>query len=429
MRYLVFFAILIGIVSSCNIDDSTEKIGNDFVQSNTNTYFIDSLTVKPSTIIFDSLAVSNATRLLVGSYNDPVFGRTFSKSYIQLSNSNYDLDNDAVYDSIAIILKYDNYFYNDTIPNQEFKIYEVLDDIEPDDDDNYYNVTEFEQSTTPIAIKNFVAQPNKQDSLEIKINDDFGSTLFDKLKDNEINNSDEFLQEYKGLVIEADSTLNTAVLGFSTDSYLRIYYSVDDGDSVLEEQTLDFSFNTSNTFNHINSNKTGTFFEDITSQDINPPSSETDDSAFIQSGTGITTRLDMPYIKSLNDISFNGYVVDAQLKLSLKRNLYPENLHTRDSIQAIIIDKNANIIGNLTYDDGNNVLSTIVNEDEEFETDTYTFNVKTFIDLKLSETYDEYFLVFYCQDFNSSVDRYIFNSDINSENSKIKLELIYATYD
>lgn len=433
MRYIILGLIIIVICLSCSKDenrDFTFQIGEDFVDTTTNAYFIDTLTVKAATFQFDSLVVSNANRLLIGAYNDAVFGKVSSKSFAQLSNTIYDIDDDAVYDSIALILKPDKYFYNDTIPIQQFKVFKVLDDIKPDEEDNnYYNTTNFNYDTTPIAVKDFFATPNKSDSLDIKINDTYGLTLFNKLKDNNINNSDEFLEDYKGILIEGNNDSNTTVLGFSSNSFIRLYYSVDNNDNEPEEKTIDFTFNISNTFNQISSDKTGTYFENIVDQETLIPSADTDNSFFMQAGTSVLTRLDIPHLKSLNDISSQGVVVDAKLKFSLKEHTYSENLYTRDSLQVYIIDNKSNVLANLTSDGTTPIMSSIENYNSEFETDVYVIDIKSFISLKQSETYEEYFLAIYPQNFNNSVDRYIFNGNGATDDLQIKLELTYATYE
>tara|TARA_R110002074_G_scaffold215713_7_gene385539 strand:+ start:3153 stop:4439 length:1287 start_codon:yes stop_codon:yes gene_type:complete len=427
MRYLFLF-LLIACSSSCSNENGelTLQIGEDYVASNTKVYFIDTLTVKASTFQFDSLIVSNSKRLLIGHYNDEIFGEIQSKSYIQLTNTTYDIEDEAVYDSISLILNYDNYFYNDTIPTQQYKVYELIEDIKSDDG-SYYNTTNFSYNNAPIAVKDFLPRPKENDSLEIKVSDIYGATLFSKIKGNEINNIDEFLDDYKGLVIEANNDLNTSILGFSKNSVLRMYYTIDDETNPVEG-IIDFAFNSSNTFNQTISDKTGTYFETIINQETILPSSETDNSSFIQAGTGIVTRIDIPYINSLNDISGEGVVIDAKLKFTLK-NPYSNNLKTRDSLLGYIVDRKSNVLANLTYDGTTAIMSTIINDNPEFETDAYEIDIKTFIDIKQLETNEKYYLVIYPQDVTNSLDRYIFNGDQTADNLRMKLELTYAIYD
>ena len=373
MRYILLLWIVGCLcLTSCTQEDSSQ-IGEDFTGVDTRVYFIDTLTVETSTFQFDSLIVTDRPRLLIGSYNDPYFGRTTSNVYSKLGVSTYDIDHEAIYDSIKLILRYDQYFYNDTIPTQEFKVFEVTEDIEPDDDDEqYYNLTDFEYNPTPIGTQQFQPKPNKVDSLNIDIDDAWGETLFEKIRDNDINNIDEFLREYKGILI-SPSDNNTAVLGFDKSSVLRLYYSIDNEIEFLN-QTADFGFSQLDTYSQTISDKTGTHFETLTDQEISIPSTSTDNYCFIQSGTGIATKIDIPNIKSLDNIPGDGAIINAQLKISLKREASPEYFPTQDNLQVFIIDNKSNVISTLTYDDGSTPVSGIItNNDPEFETDLYVF--------------------------------------------------------
>uniref|UniRef100_UPI0040488FCA DUF4270 family protein n=1 Tax=Mariniflexile sp. TaxID=1979402 RepID=UPI0040488FCA len=425
---LVFFATILLFLVSCQ-EDTTLPVGEDWINVSTKVYYIDTLTVKASTFKFDSIVVSNASRLLIGTYTDPVFGISKSKSYVQLYNSVYSLDNDAVFDSIALILKYDNYFYNDTIPTQKFNIYRVTQKIEPDDETDYfYNTTEFTYESTPLASESFLAYPKKEDSLHIILNNSFGKSLFDDIKNNDINNSEEFLYRYKGLLIEADNS-NTTILGFSYDSFLRIYYTIkDETDDVSNE--FDIKFNSSNSFNNISSDTQGTYFESLTNQDVYLPSYLTNNATYIQAGTGIATRIEIPYIEKINDIPGTGTILDANLKISIKQSSSTEILFTNDDLNIYIYNKNGEVLGSLTDTLGETVLGLIENESSEYNIITYSIPLKYFLDLKLSTINDDnLFLAIYSQNYNDSLDRYIFNGEKASNDLKAKLELTYTIYD
>ncbi|MFI1773231.1 DUF4270 family protein [Thalassobellus citreus] len=422
--------LLLASILSCETDNNGFPVGEDWINLDTKVYFIDTLSIENTTFKFDSLITSNTNRLLIGLYNDPVFGITKSKSYVQLLNSTYGLADDAVFDSVALILNYDHYFYNDTIPVQKINIYEVLDDIEPDDETNsFYNTTNFNYNTTPLASKSFIAKPKKDDSLHVSISNTFGKDIFDKIQLNTINNSDEFLKEYKGLVIEPDDN-NTTVLGFSNTSFLRIYYSFENDELEDGEKTIDLPFNSSYSFHNISSNKQGTVFESLPDQETLLPSTITDNNSFLQAGTGIATRINIPNIESIYDIDGDGIIIDANLKISIKQNSSTKNLHTNDSLNVYIINRKAEILSPLTDTQGNTVLGRIVNEDSEFNIIDYSIPVKYFLNLKLTDiNADNLFLAIYPKDFNSSVNRYILNGEEASQNIKSKLELTYAIYD
>ncbi len=419
---------------SCNVDEEnifSMDVGKDWVDVKTKAYHIDTLTVKLSTFQFDSIVVSNAKRLMIGSYDDPEFGLTKCESYIQLKNSDlYGIDDKAEFDSISLVLNFDNYFYNDTIPIQEFKVYDVLEDIEPNDDDNfYYNTTNFKTGSTPLASVFFKPRPNKLDTLSIKLDNIYGEILFDKIKNNEINSDEEFLEEYKGLLIKA-SDANTSVLGFSINSEMRIYYTIDNGvEFESEDKVVYFQINPTSYFNHIESNNDGTFLEDLDGSLKMLPSYDTNNNSFVQSGTGITSRIDIPYIKTLYDIPGDGIVLDAFLKISLKQNSSSQIIQTRNYLQLKIINHKSEVLDDLLGYEGNVVAGVIEEENSEYNITTYKFPVKSFLDMKFTSTKPEdLFLVISPPDFQSSVDRYVFEGENAVKDKKVKLEITYVVY-
>jgi len=434
MKMKQFFSVSLIFMSlaffmACEGDDTAVPVGEDWIQVDTKVYFIDSMTVNASTFKFDSIAVSNSSRLLVGAYTDDVFGKTKAKSYLQLAYSFESIDNEAIYDSIALILKYDNYFYNDTTQTQTINVFNILDDIKSDDD-YFYNTTNFEASETAIGTKTFQPYPIKEDSLHITISDVFGKELYEKIRDNEITTSDEFLNQYKGLLVNPDDS-NSSVLGFATSSFLRLYYSEDDEVEVEDSQTMEFYLNSTNSFHNVSSDYTGTYFSDLESEETQLFSTDTDDNSFVQSGTGLATRIDIPYVERINDIEGNGSVLNASLKISIKQNSSTDNLSIRDSLSVFLIDRKGDIYSTLTNAAGETTYGLLEAYDEEFKTLTYSIPVTYFLNLKLDAAYnDNLYLAIYGQDFNQSVDRYIFNGEeASSEDLKLKLELTYAIYE
>ena len=418
-----FFILLI----ACSKDDASFPVGESWVSSDTKVYFIDTVTVESSTFKFDSISVTGTNRYLIGAYTDSVFGLTRSKLFTQLSNTVYTLDDDAQFDSIAIILKYDNYYYSDTTQLQTFTVHEVLENIKPEDD-AFYNTSNFRSDPVTIGSITFKPKPIREDSIHLLLNTDFGKNLFDKLQNNEINNSDEFLSAYKGLMIEPDDN-NTTILGFTTDSFLRIYYTLD-SETEDDEETFDISFSATNSFANIISEKAGTYFDNLTEQEDIISSEQTDKSSFIQAGTGIATRISIPFTERINDIKGKGTILEANLKISLKENSNSDNLFTRDSLQLYIIDQKNQILGQLYDYSGANAEGLLTEKNEEFKVIQYTIPVQLFLDQKLSQFNGEnWSLALYSTNYNTSVDRYIFNAEEAKEDLRLKLELTYAVYD
>ena len=88
---MLFIAVTI---LSCGTDTDAGEfvVGSDYLALNNKVVLIDTVTVDMSTINFDSLVTSSQNRILVGSYDDPVFGKVKSDSYFQLTSETYTLN-------------------------------------------------------------------------------------------------------------------------------------------------------------------------------------------------------------------------------------------------------------------------------------------------------------------------------------------------
>src|SRR6478735_4910606 len=101
----VLFLSLIIICCLFGCAESESTIGFSEVDSKPQTVMIDTFTVRTSTVLLDSVNSSGASKIIVGSYVDPVLGRISSSSYLQIgpSTASWTIDNDAVFDSVALI--------------------------------------------------------------------------------------------------------------------------------------------------------------------------------------------------------------------------------------------------------------------------------------------------------------------------------------
>ena len=405
------------------------EVGNDFVDVSSKVFFIDTISIETSTFKFDSITASSPPRLLIGNYNDDVFGDVKAKTYLQVLNNNFFIDDDGIYDSIAFVLDYDGYYYNDTLAQQTFYIYEVTDEIKPEED-FYYNTTNFEYNPIPLGEANFFPRPTKAtDSVFVKMNDAFGAELFEDIQENAINNAEDFIDKYKGFLVEAAPT-NEGLLGFRTNSFLRIYYTLEN-EFGNDDRVYDIPIALVNTFNNISSETTGTPFDAIEDQETFLASSENNDNTYIQNGIGIVTRLEVKDIDALYNIPGEGVLLDARLKLTIKKRTRNDMQPIRDSLGVFIVDKNSEILGNLVDPAANGrVIGLMDRSEEEFDIITYEFFILPFLEQLLeAETDDELFLAFFSQEFGSSVNRYILYGENADDKIRAKIELLYAIYD
>lgn len=434
---LLFFGVFI---ISCNSDvDAGEfVVGSDYLAVSNKVILIDTLTVDIATINLDSLVTSNESRILVGNYDDPVFGKVKSDSYFQLSAENYTLynensDTDAtgyVFDSIAMILKYDNYFYGDTTKVQSFNIHRLTQDVKSNsDDDSFYNNSTLNYNTESLGAFSFKPNPIGKDSINIKLDDNFGNEIFKKIKNNEVTNIDEFTGYLKGFVIKSTSSATASVVGFNLSSVVRLYYSRYQGDTETS-LTKDFVIvDATKQFNSISLDRTGTLIQDLPASNSSLPSLQTANKSFIQSGTGIACRVDFPNIKQLKYIAEKGAIVDAELIIKPVNNTFSGTYPLPDSLSVYVADKLNRIKRTLSDSGGVPIYGVLNTATDEFnENIGYKISIGAFLQSEMLKQSDSrYGLILTLPVLSKIVDRLVLGDQKNASN-KIKLKIYYITY-
>lgn len=439
MKYIWFLFLFITLFTSCQTDnlDGDFVIGSDYLSINNKVLLIDTLTVDVSTINFDSLVTSNQSRILIGNYTDPILGKVKSESYLELTPDTYNLGSSSdtetvnyVFDSIAMILKYDRYYYGDTTKTQTLNIHQLTQKIKPNiDDDSFYNNSTLTHYSNSIGSRTFYPRPIGKDSVNIQMDASFGKNLFDKLKNNAFTSSDEFNDYFRGIVIKPSTANSSNVVGFTTACVMRMYYRQANANSE-ETYTKDFKIaDLTKQFNNISLDKTGTIIENLPDSRGKLSSELTNNSAFVQSGTGVACRIDFPFIKQLKYISEKGAIVDAELIIKPIKNsasaLYP----IKDSLQVYECDHLNRISKILTNSDGSQMLAKLNNTPDEFnENIGYTINIGSFLHQEMKKTYaNKSSLILTFPNISKGVNRIVLGNQKNAEN-KLKLKIYYISY-
>tara|TARA_R110002020_G_scaffold117986_1_gene269632 strand:+ start:29579 stop:30898 length:1320 start_codon:yes stop_codon:yes gene_type:complete len=435
-RFLWFLGPLLAVLAACNDDlnDSDFLAGDQFTDSKIRVVFTDTLSVETATMKFDSIITSQATRILVGSYVDSIFGKVRAASYFQLVPSGYAIDSEAEFDSIIMFLTPDNYYYNDTLQNNSLHIHRVTQILRPDDGDSFHNTSSATFDDNELGVLDYRPRPITADSIEVRLDDTFGRELHTMLQEKSITTQDQFNDYVKGLTIQPGAGDNGSVIGFSfesTASFVRLYFSIAGVDDRKQEY-LDFTINT--TASPI------PFFNRITAEDPKDPlgtlereedhlsSALTGNRTFIQSGVGMATRIEFPHIKSIYDIPGKGTILGATLKIRPTVGMYDDKLMLRDILNVYLVDRDNGLVEQLTI--GGSALQATLNRDnEEYSDIFYEITLGSYIEkLLLAEAITEEAIILLPDDYNSTVDRFVLNGEDNTD-FRATLELTYAIYD
>jgi len=425
-HYFVQSILLSLFLAACSEDKTEFALGEDFIESGTSVRLIDTFSVKLSTVLIDSLPSSTVDTLLVGNYRDEIFGRVTASSYFEIGlPEGTDILDDDVFDSLTITLWYTGYSYGDTLSPMTLLVHRLTENIEPTQSGYLYNTSSFKHEPAPLVRYTFEPRPNSKDSVEIKLNDIIGRQLFDLMRTNsdEISEEAEFVKFFNGIYITADTNYNSSIVGFDTESqHLKLVLYTHRIAETLEEIQYEFPvINTEEQFNQIEHNFGNSLLSTYSFLEGAVPSGKMNNKAFTQGGTGLMTKIEFP---TLNEFLMfeNSHLLRAELIIRPAKMSY-NTFELPETIYLYNTDKH-NQIGSILYDEEDEVLAPVFELDELFYEETsYTFDLSSFI---ASEMNDSYFdiehgliMTFSYEEYLCSLKRVVFETLDNAAMLKI----------
>ena len=427
MKFTIIGVFCALLLMSCATDDvAAYEVGSDFIENDIQIRVIDSFTVNTGTFQIDSIMTSGSSRILLGNISDEYLGDTKAQSYFQVVNTNFSIDSDAVYDSIGFVLNYDTYSYGDTLVPQTYTIHEVLETVEPEDGDDFYNTDFLEFDSESRGVLTFTPKPNT-DPLYIPMDDDLGEEIFNKILDNDINNSDDFSQYFKGLTIVPDTSVDSHILGFDIYSSMRLYYTVKVDDIEDESDYIEFSISDiDKQFNAISTDLSTGVIGEIDDSETVTYSEDVDDNVYVfQASSGVFSKIEIPAIKKLRELSNTATTLSAELTFKPLKGTY-DDLHPLPTFLSVfIVDHKNRFLGQLTNTSGATVFAYLNSSDDEFDENTfYSVDLSAYVETILANDEDlNYSLAIQFTDGNKAVDRMVL-SDAQSESTKLTVKYL-----
>lgn len=285
---------------------------------------IDTVTLRVSTVLVDSIDTYKPDRLLLGFHQDELLGKALAAPFFELGldgwNEGRPDKNTTAYDSLTLVLEYDGYSAFDTNQVQTLFVHLLEEPIEPVDDNALYNNSSFAYEERPLGTLEFRPRPGSLGELEIRLSDGLGQDLFEKIResDNVMESDAAFKSYFPGLVVLPDTTQNGAVLGFANSPQLRLYYR---NISAFPAEQFSITFSSDpatddELFNQIQGDRTYTLFAPLRTGRLNELSSKaTGGVTALQGGTGILAKIEMPFLQDLLELNESFIVANAQLKI------------------------------------------------------------------------------------------------------------------
>ncbi len=432
----LFVICLIGILAASCGDTDIWLDSDQLTGSNLRLIEIDTFQVNMSTFKFDSIVNDSGNRILIGQYEDPIFGKVRADAFAELVPATYYIPENTVFDSIALNLPYDDYFYADTLAYQHLQVRQLTKTIKlANGVSDYYNTANFEASNTLLGETYFLPRTSK-DSVTVKLSNTLGQTLYDNIRSGQIASAETLRDYFKGIKISPADSDNAAIMGYNVQQmYVRLYYSYPGNED--SESYLDFKLNGIDEVRkyatRITSDRSGTPFSGLANQETELSSASASNLTYMQSGIGVTAKIKFPTIRSIKDIKDindnNGKIFKANLKLRINPNYYDKKLYAVDSMYVLVVDQNNDIFQVLPDEAGNEARAYIKRENTEYNEVYVIVPVTTFLQKMLdSPEYLNYGIALMPVGYNSAVSRLVINGP-TIQNNESKLELIYAIYD
>ncbi len=406
-KYLLILSLILATICySCGdqtLDEITTSIGSEYLEKDAGITMIDTFSVELSTVILDSVNTTASGVALVGSFYDEDLGQIHSDAIFRINSpGSIDIDDDDVFDSICLCIKYNDYYLGDTIQTHSFTVEEIDSDLEQmkrdrkigDSDEDFYNTTIVSSKR---LLGEYTARPKVTDSdtIFIPLDKDFGLELFQMLddKDEDITNASKFWDYFHGIILKSNRDLNESIIGYnlSDSCSMKIYYHQTLSERVYKEIEFEVESSSNYQFNSIDIDRTGTNIPVSTSQEEKILSLDTDDKCFLQGGTGMYVKIEFPGLANVETLPALNQIIKAELvfvPIEEDFNDFPSSLtvyesDTRNNVGDVILAINES---DISY------MYLYENEDDEDEEEYYKVDITNqFVDEFLDSVYDDDF--------------------------------------
>ena len=385
----------------------------------------DTILVKASTLYEDSVYSTNQSHLLVGSYIDPVFGKTDAAFCAKFSNTSYGtFKSGAVCDSVVLTMQLDTtilHYYGDLKSTNKINIYPLTTALI----DTFYYYSNFDYRSLiaeePIASAEFVPQ-NTKTEIKFYLPLEFGDKIIKCVSEKTYD------ANFLGLGFCPDDNLSTCIVKASQSSN-SIKYQVFSHNSDSKDTTgVTFSIASTNT-------RASFFAHDYSGTKIES-ASEGDTMLYMQSMSGTKISLDLSDVKKFNNHPDKYFILlRAQLFIPVDSTI--NNTVEYSPVSDIVCMGNDKSTGEVvffpefvTYDSyyGSQINSIQYESRASRYTINMTGRVNALLQLYANNQEPSYDILVYPYERTSDFGRTILNGP-NKQQSPMKLVVQYTVYD
>jgi Domain of unknown function (DUF4270) len=304
--------LLTGLLSSCEDVTGLEgalQIDDGGTLAAT---YVDTLTVRTSTVLTDSVASSTSAYLLLGRYQDVRLGSVTARSYLQVGQaSTFTPEAGAVLDSLVLVLTPDAYRYADTTRTQHIEVHRLQTDLRGTA--TYYTADSRPYDGATLGQRPFRAGKQLR-SLRVPLREaagtQLGQRLLDAARQGTLGTTDELLYQLPGLVLTPGAADDAALLRFTVaGSALQLYYHLPAAPDQALSHGFELSYGPAH-FYQLQADRRGSLLTSLTGLRQGLPSASTAEESYIQAGLGLQTKVEFPYLSDLRELT-GGIVINA----------------------------------------------------------------------------------------------------------------------
>jgi len=444
---LSFAACCLGLLlaaASCSKDPSAIGVGLPDAQANTGAYLVDTLTVRASTVLRDSVVTSNLANLLVGRYTDPLLGTLTAKSYFQVGLTDvFNPDASFIYDSTTLVLRTapatrpDSYIYGDTTKTQAlFEVHPLIDPISvtkvsfasP-------KLTRLNYDSTTLLNRGGVVPVRRVrptlSTLRLRLSDDLGRRLLTAGQTGRITTQDQFDAFLPGLVLTPAPSDDATIVRLSataSDAGMLLYYHDPTNPTVVLTSTFSLA-SVNRHFYQIKANRRTAGIANLPTTSLQAvDAARTGMNTVIEGALGLQTRLQFPYLTDLQQYGANLTITDAKLTVLVPPNSLTQYVPVPPNLSIYLTDANNHPLGlyaNGTTTTNNGVYQSGVSTQTGIEQGSYNWSVESYVQAVLNRTIpNNGFLI--ASSTPALLNRVVLGGPLNTTN-RLQLRIYFIT--
>lgn len=389
---------LVALAASCTNTVSDIGVGLPNANTDTGAYLIDTLTVRASTVLRDSVPSSNSAYLFVGQYTDPLLGKLTARSAFRLGlPSGYAPDPTAIFDSVTLVLKPDEYRYGDTTKTQALvEVHRLRSPVSNTqysftsprltkmdyDSVNLLNASANGGSLAPVGR----ARPNIR-TLRLPLSRTLGQTLLTMGQTGRLSTQDDLDAFLPGLVITPATNDEAAIVRLSataTDAGVNLYYHLPTDPTTVITSSFTLAGGGRHYF-QVRANRNAAAINNLPRTSLQSVSSAlTGERTVIEGALGLQTRLEFPHLTDLRQFGNNLTITNAQITASVPTSTLTPFVPVPPSLGIYYTDANNHPTG--LYQTAAVAYNTGISTTTGIEQGTYNWLVTSYVQAVLKNT-------------------------------------------